>query len=553
MWLLYKYSDYMYIIKSKTTIMKGVISMDYKFDANNLMTDVYMKTEHQKKKPKAKVTFEVVINKVIVGALLLTSIVGSTTPAYAATTDAIKDSTAKINLSSTISQNYEISVENAIHNVRETISAIQEMKGRGVVNDSMLQQLANQIMELDRAVNLTGKEVTSEVVSTVLDAENVVSTLQTTSKSAGVAQAAIAVAKQSFGIKMDIGTKEIKPAKAIQLSDISTHWGKKDIEKLVSLGGISGYPDGTFKPDSTITRAEFLKIALLTVDNTIKADNSIDHWASGILNAAYELDIVREVEIPQTAEALNKNITRYEMSRIMVRINENLQKEKAVGITGVANIMKDYNSLPQTYRAYVEQAFMKGLIGGFPDSSFGGDQTGTRAQAATMVVRMIDKTARVKVDVNKPSTSIVNAKGQMTPEKSKEYSFKVFETARFYSEGSKYYLSVDLGTLPEGFKWIPMVGVYSNEGDYLYTTSNRKTIGLTGKQVFELEGITQSDIANKASARFSLKVITDKNLTSSAQFAIDSDMKGKAYENNVDEIKEFWFDYDTSKQFEGWK
>lgn len=192
-----------------------------------------------------------------------------------------------------------------------------------------------------------------------------------------------------------------------------------------------------------------------------------------------------------------------------------------------------------------------------PKSNFdtSGGQTGTRAQAATMLIRMLDKTARVKVDVSKPveTGSIVNAKGQMTPEKSKEYSLKAFETTRFYSEGCKYYLSVDLGTLSDGFKWQPIVAIYSKDGNYLYTSSNRTTRGLTGKQVFELQGVTSTHISNGASARFSLQVITDKNVTSSSQYAINSEMKGKAYDNNVDAVKEQWFNYDTTKQFEGWK
>ena len=44
-------------------------------------------------------------------------------------------------------------------------------------------------------------------------------------------------------------------------SDTSNHWALKYIENGVNNGWIDGYPDGTFKPDSYITRAEFIKIA----------------------------------------------------------------------------------------------------------------------------------------------------------------------------------------------------------------------------------------------------------------------------------------------------
>ncbi|MDW5300068.1 MAG: S-layer homology domain-containing protein, partial [Sedimentibacter sp.] len=49
---------------------------------------------------------------------------------------------------------------------------------------------------------------------------------------------------------------------ANEMLDIQSHWGKSNIEYLIGRGSINGYPDGTFRPDGTITRAEFVKIAL---------------------------------------------------------------------------------------------------------------------------------------------------------------------------------------------------------------------------------------------------------------------------------------------------
>ena len=43
----------------------------------------------------------------------------------------------------------------------------------------------------------------------------------------------------------------------VNLTDIKNHWAQKNIEELVALGAVAGCPDGTFKPDNTITRAEF--------------------------------------------------------------------------------------------------------------------------------------------------------------------------------------------------------------------------------------------------------------------------------------------------------
>ncbi len=53
-------------------------------------------------------------------------------------------------------------------------------------------------------------------------------------------------------------------------------------------------------------------------------------------------------------QLLRKSITRYEMARIMVRVNEMIQGESKVSVAGVDTVMADYNQVPQEYRYYVE-------------------------------------------------------------------------------------------------------------------------------------------------------------------------------------------------------
>lgn len=86
---------------------------------------------------KTKITFKAVINKVLVGTILLSAIAGATTPAYASTADITEkynEAINKYNSSANITQNYEVSVESAIYNVKSTIEAIEQMKSKGVIN-----------------------------------------------------------------------------------------------------------------------------------------------------------------------------------------------------------------------------------------------------------------------------------------------------------------------------------------------------------------------------------------------------------------------------------
>ncbi len=43
-------------------------------------------------------------------------------------------------------------------------------------------------------------------------------------------------------------------------TDISNHWAKEEIQYLIGKEVVSGYSDGNFRPDQSITRAEFIKI-----------------------------------------------------------------------------------------------------------------------------------------------------------------------------------------------------------------------------------------------------------------------------------------------------
>ena len=82
--------------------------------------------------------------------------------------------------------------------------------------------------------------------------------------------------------------------RGFSLSDISGHWAHDDITALAAKGVIEGYPDGTFKPDDAVTRAEtvvmFARLFKRTQafeDGKTFSDVPPTHWAYNyIMNAA---------------------------------------------------------------------------------------------------------------------------------------------------------------------------------------------------------------------------------------------------------------------------
>lgn len=185
-----------------------------------------------------------------------------------------------------------------------------------------------------------------------------------------------------------------------KLSDISNHWAKELIALLYDKGIIGGYPDGTFRPNNSITRAEFTKIFVTSLHEDV-GNSSEGHWATNYLNKAIEEGYVLEGEF----DDLNKNITRGEMARMIVRA---LDEDYPENINDYKEQIKDYNDIPKEYKDFVLKAYVKGIITGYPDGTFKYNQTATRAEASTMIVRLLEPEKREVPELNKEGDNKVS-------------------------------------------------------------------------------------------------------------------------------------------------
>ncbi len=178
------------------------------------------------------------------------------------------------------------------------------------------------------------------------------------------------------------------PVFSMQLSDTENHWAKKSIDELVSLGYIRGNPDGTFRPDNTITVAEFITIITRTIDNTIQPSNTDWHWVAPFMQKALDTQIIKLGDF----DSIDRNITRGEIAMIIVRtLAEELQDNYDVD----TSLIVDYSSIPSLKREYISKAFALGIMGGYPDGYFHSDRASTRAEASIMIIRMLSPVKRV--------------------------------------------------------------------------------------------------------------------------------------------------------------
>ena len=66
------------------------------------------------------------------------------------------------------------------------------------------------------------------------------------------------------------------------LSDVSGHWGETYIEAGVALGFINGYPDGTFRPDDAVSYAEMGAMFLRTKHISDTQLNAYGKWPANV-------------------------------------------------------------------------------------------------------------------------------------------------------------------------------------------------------------------------------------------------------------------------------
>lgn len=208
-------------------------------------------------------------------------------------------------------------------------------------------------------------------------------------------------------------------------TDLENHWAKEDIMELYNLGGINGYPDGTFKPDEEITKVEFLALTIQTVTlDEVEISEDDEHWGDPFYQWAFDHEIVKNSDLDKST--WDHDITRYEMAEIIIRTSENNIGEEPIQVTGVEDIMSDYETVNENPSAYyVKQAFAKGIINGKNDVGlFAGDDTGTRAEASTLILRLINPEVRVDVNFNDDSEK---DESHLTPEDElTEYFVKSF-------------------------------------------------------------------------------------------------------------------------------
>lgn len=192
----------------------------------------------------------------------------------------------------------------------------------------------------------------------------------------------VVTAKQLQPIMLEIETDNT-------FFDTYGHWAENDIVKLKDKGIAYGVNDSRYKPNDKTTRAQFLALLLRAAGFTANAyggeapDVAAEDWFAKDVSAAAARGIINAGEDFRP----NDNITREEMCEMLVKCYE--AKKGAVSEIADLGVFTDADTI--SGNEYVGKALGKGLMYGYDDGSFGAKGFATRAEAAVVTERFLEK------------------------------------------------------------------------------------------------------------------------------------------------------------------
>lgn len=170
----------------------------------------------------------------------------------------------------------------------------------------------------------------------------------------------------------------------------SDHWAYEAVTDLNEKGIISGYPDGTFRPDSFVTRSEFSKLLSVFVDTeTDFNENAFDDVSENDWYYKYVMSLKKAGIINGTSEThfgVGDNLTREDMAVIITRTAE----YKNISLPeNTAPVLIDFTDTSEYARHGVRKVSMAGIMVGDEQQMFRPKDYVTRTMAAKVIYELM--------------------------------------------------------------------------------------------------------------------------------------------------------------------
>jgi hypothetical protein len=181
-------------------------------------------------------------------------------------------------------------------------------------------------------------------------------------------------------------------------SDVSTnYWASGFIQELSNRGVIKGFPDGSFRPNDPVTRAQFAAMVRQAFNvtevrnSTSFVDVPTDYWAYSAIQEAYTTGFMSGY--PGSIFNPNQSIPR---AQVLVSLTSGLKYTSTNNTSTVLQVYNDANDIPNYATGSIAAATERRLVVNYPDVKYlNPNQTATRAEVAAFIYQALSSTGNV--------------------------------------------------------------------------------------------------------------------------------------------------------------
>lgn len=188
---------------------------------------------------------------------------------------------------------------------------------------------------------------------------------------------------------------------AVSYKDINGHWAEKYLEDLAGRGLLTGYQDGTMRPNNDMTTCQLMVLlsrlyTLTTVQKELIADDydsvvketvsSTSSWAYDSLAICLAAGIVTEDELKTLN--LSSDVQKEQFALFLTRALQ--LSDAAEALSGTALSYADASDISTSCYGSVAELASLGIVQGTSNNKFSPKSNISRAVVATMVSRSLD-------------------------------------------------------------------------------------------------------------------------------------------------------------------
>ena len=174
-----------------------------------------------------------------------------------------------------------------------------------------------------------------------------------------------------------------------RFTDIAGHWAKDDIEAMVALGVVSGVTETTFEPDRSVTRAEFATL----IAKALKLNGTTSEDFADVLSGEWYYTFVHTAASAGLIAGYDgyfrpdDPITREEMAVVLAKA---YALRGGAVLSGGIEKFADRDEIADWAYASVDTVTTAGLISGMTPTTFVASSYTTRAQAVSVLRRLLN-------------------------------------------------------------------------------------------------------------------------------------------------------------------